>query len=101
MPGINISVIIVAWGNDDCSDELLHNEVDNVCKAWDITGVRIPGDVVLDGKVVRKMLCHGHVVRRIVPGDAEKPFLKVILIACLIDLRRKQRPGVGAGEVDE
>ena len=60
-----------------------------------------PDDVVLDGKVARKMLYHGHVVRRIVPSDAEKAFLKVILIECLIDLRRKQRPGVGAGEVDE
>ena len=82
-------------------DKLLHDEVDNVCKAQDITGVRISGDVVLDGKVVQKMLCHGHVVRRIIPGDAEKPFLKVILIECLIDLRRKQRPDVRAGEVDK
>ena len=72
-----------------------------MCKAQNITGVRISGDVVLDGKMVQKMLCHGHVVRRIVPGDAEKPFLKVILIECLIDLRGKQRAGVRAGELDE
>ena len=54
-----------------------------------------------DSKVDRNMLCHGYAVRRIVLGDAGKPFLKVILIECLIDLRGKQRPGVGAGEVDE
>ena len=70
-------------------------------KAWDITDIRIPSDFVLDGKVVRKMLCPGHVVCHIVPGDAEKPFLEVIFIECLIDLRGKQGPSVGAGEVDE
>jgi len=40
--------------------------------------------------VVQKMLCHGHVVHRIVSGDAEKPFLEVIFIECLMDLRGKQ-----------
>ena len=44
---------------------------------------------------------HGQVVRRVVPGDAEKSFLKVIFIQCLINFGGKERPGVGAGEVDE
>ena len=47
------------------------------------------------------MPCHGHFVRHVVPGDAEKPFLKVIFIQCLINFGGKERPGVGAGEVDE
>ena len=35
------------------------------------------------------------------PVMQKKAFLKVILIECLIDLRGKQRPSVGADEMDE
>jgi len=47
------------------------------------------------------MPCHGEVVRRVVPGDVEKPFLKVIFVEYLINFRGKEGPGVRAGEMDE
>ena len=47
------------------------------------------------------MPCHGQVVRRVVPGDAEKLFLEVIFIKRLINFGGKEGTGVGAGEVDE
>ena len=49
--GVNITLVVIARGNDDCFNELLNHQIDNVSKAQDIIDVRISDDVVLDGKL--------------------------------------------------
>jgi len=49
---VNRPLVVIARGNDDCSNEFLNNEIDNVSKARDVTGVGISDNIVLDGKIV-------------------------------------------------
>ena len=70
-------------------------------KTQDIISVRISDDVVLDGKVVREMRYHGHLIGCVISSDAKQPFFKVIFVQYFINFRGKEGPTIGASEINE